>query len=112
MTVIYTDRDVSLHHQADGLSVRGDVDVTSAAALAAEGSRWLVSQLPAAVSFDFSDVATPRNVALSVLLQWLRTCHQQHIDVTAIALSAPLERLAGLAELDALIKSPDEKPVH
>lgn len=112
MTVIYTDREVSLHHQAEGLSVQGDVDVTSAAALAAEGSRWLVDQHPATVALDFSAVVTPRNVALSVLLQWLRTCHEHHISVVSIALSAPLMRLAELAELEALIKAPDEKPAH
>jgi phospholipid transport system transporter-binding protein len=111
VTVIYTDRDVSLHHQAEGLSVKGDVDVTSAAALAAEGSRWLAEHHPATVTLDFSEVATPRNVALSVLLQWLRTCHQYRIRVTSIVLSAPLQRLAELAELDALIQAPDEQPV-
>lgn len=108
MTVIFTDRDVSLHQQADGLSVQGDVDIASAAALAAEGARWLASQQPETVAFDFSEVATPRNVALSVLLQWLRTCHQHRIRVTSIVLSAPLQRLAELAELDALIQAPDE----
>jgi len=112
VTVLYTDHDVSLHHQGEGLSVQGDVDVTSAAALAAEGSRWLAEQHPATVTLDFSEVATPRNVALSVLLQWLRTCHQHQISVISIALSAPLMRLAELAELEALIKAPDEKPAH
>ncbi|MCA1771304.1 MAG: STAS domain-containing protein [Halomonas sp.] len=108
MTAIFTDRDVSLHQQAEGLSVQGDVDIASAAALAAEGTRWLTDQRPEAVAFDFSKVSTPRNVALSVLLQWMRTCHLHHIRVTSIALSAPLERLAELAELDALINAPYE----
>ncbi|MCW4148347.1 STAS domain-containing protein [Halomonas sp. 18H] len=111
MTVIFTDRHVSLHQQADGLSVQGDVDIASAAALAAEGARWLASQKPETVAFDFSKVATPRNVALSVLLQWLRTCHEYRIRVTSIALSAPLQRLAELAELDALIRAPGEQSV-
>lgn len=111
MTVIFTDRGVSLRQQADGLSVEGDVDIASAAALAAEGSRWLSSQQPETVAFDFSKVVTPRNVALSVLLQWLRTCHRYRVRVTSIVLSAPLQRLAELAELDALIQAPDEQPV-
>jgi len=111
VTAIFTDRDVSLCQRADGLSVQGDVDVTSAAALAAEGSRWLAAHHPAAITFDFSEVDTPRNVALSVLLQWLRICHQHRINVISITLSAPLMRLAELAELDALINAPGEKPV-
>lgn len=110
MTVIFTDREVSLHQQAGSLSVKGDVDIASASALAAEGTRWLLDHHPETVVFDFSEVITPRNVALSVLLQWLRTCHQHRIRVMSIALSAPLQRLAELAELDALIHAPDEQP--
>jgi len=90
------------------LQVAGDVDVTSAADLAASGVKWLNQTELTAIAMDFSRVDKASSVAISVLFEWLRICRQRGIQVDTILFSAPLRRLASLAELDALIENPAE----
>ena len=88
------------------LQVAGDVDVTSAADLAASGVKWLKQTELTSIAFDFSRVERASSVAISVLFEWLRICQKRGIQVQTILFSAPLRRLASLAELDALIENP------
>lgn len=106
MTLLLSRSSVSLEALEQTLKVSGEVDVNAAAELAAAGIKWLKSNGLSDVVFDFTGVSTASSVVISVLFEWLRTCHQLQIVVKAIALSAPLARLASLAELDELIAHP------
>ncbi|NDL69611.1 STAS domain-containing protein [Vreelandella alkaliphila] len=107
MTVLLAQPNLSLTAQSHSLVIKGDVHVNAAAEVAAAGVKWLKKAALTNVAFDFSGVNKASSAAISVLFEWLRACHSQGIVVQSIALSAPLERLASLAELDALIKSPN-----
>ncbi|MFB9867557.1 STAS domain-containing protein [Vreelandella sulfidaeris] len=106
MTVLLSLPNVTLRVDNKTLEVIGDVDVTLAAELAACGVEWLQHTEHTSIIFDFSDVQKASSAAISVLFEWLRICQQRAISVDAIRVSAPLRRLASLAELDALIDTP------
>ncbi len=106
MTTLFSRPVLSLDSVDASLQVVGSVDVTLAADLAASGVKWLKQTEFALVTLDFSRVETASSVAISVLFEWLRICQKRHIEVQAIHFSAPLRRLASLAELDALIEHP------
>ncbi|MDQ7727450.1 STAS domain-containing protein [Halomonas sp. SpR8] len=106
MTALFSHPSVTVSVEDTALTVIGDVDVTLAANLAARGVEWLNLTELAAVSLDFSRVDKASSVAISVLFEWLRTCRQRGIQVQAILFSAPMRRLASLAELDELIDHP------
>ncbi|WP_404470925.1 STAS domain-containing protein [Vreelandella venusta] len=107
MTLLLSQSSVSLEAHGHTLKVRGDVDVNAAAELAAAGVKWLKASAIDETAFDFTDVSVASSVAISVLFEWMRTCHRQQIAIASILLSAPLMRLASLAELDELIAHPD-----
>ncbi|WP_083005792.1 STAS domain-containing protein [Halomonas sp. GT] len=107
MTTLLSTPHVSLNAQSCALAVEGDLNVNAAADVAAAGVKWLESARLTDVVLDFSGVSKASSAAISVLFEWLRACHSLRIVVTSIALSAPLERLTSLAELDALIGSPN-----
>ncbi|UYO74116.1 STAS domain-containing protein [Halomonas qinghailakensis] len=107
MTTLLSTSHVSLIAQANTLSVNGDLTVNAAADVAAVGVKWLESAQLTEVTLDFFGVTRASSAAISVLFEWLRACHLLGVVVTSIMLSAPLERLTSLAELDALIKSPN-----
>ncbi|RUR28201.1 STAS domain-containing protein [Vreelandella nanhaiensis] len=96
---------IDLEAEQNTLRVVGDVGMTAAAELAAAGKKWLEATDEKSVVFDFSGVQKASSAIISVLFEWLRTCKAQKIAVSTIMLSAPLERLASLSELDALIHS-------
>ncbi|MGE6605905.1 STAS domain-containing protein [Halomonas sp. NPDC076908] len=106
MTALFTHPSVSLNVEDAVLFVVGDVNVTLAADLAAIGVKWLQATEHTSVIFDFNQVNKASSVAISVLFEWLRACQTRDIDVQAIHFSAPLRRLASLAELDNLIDHP------
>ncbi|PRY66139.1 phospholipid transport system transporter-binding protein [Vreelandella songnenensis] len=106
MTRLLSQPLATLDVEQSTLRVTGDVGMTAAAELAAAGAKWLETGGEKAVGFDFSGVEKASSAVMSVLFEWLRTCKRHHIEVSAITLSAPLERLAALSELDALIHSP------
>ena len=106
MTALFSDPSVTVNVEDATLMVVGDVDVTLAADLAASGVKWLKHTELTAISFDFSRVERASSVAISVLFEWLRICQQRAIQVQTIHFSAPLRRLASLAELDDLIEQP------
>lgn len=106
MTVLFSRASVTVVEEGETLLVAGDVDVTLAADVAASGVQWLQSTSLTAVTLDFSQVNKASSVAISVLFEWLRVCQQRAISVQAIHFSAPLLRLASLAELDDLIEHP------
>ncbi|PCF97222.1 STAS domain-containing protein [Vreelandella nigrificans] len=108
MTLLLSRPSVSLDAQGHTLKVSGDVDVNAAAELAAVGMKWLKGSGLNEAAFDFSGVAVASSVAISVLFEWMRTCNSQQIAIESILLSAPLNRLASLAELDELIAHPGE----
>ncbi len=107
MTVLLAQPNLSLTAQSHTLVVKGDVHVNAAAEMAAAGVKWLQTTALTGVAFDFADVTKASSAAISVLFEWLRACHARGIVIQSITLSSPLERLASLAELDALIKSPN-----
>ncbi|MDR5898092.1 STAS domain-containing protein [Halomonas vilamensis] len=106
MTALFSELAVSLEQQNDTLSVSGDVGTNVATALAAAGSKWIAETSLNALHINFEGVEKPSSAAISVLLQWLRLCQQRHIDILSVSLSTPLQRLAHLAELDALLQNP------
>ena len=97
--------EVSLTIQGDALMVAGDLTMNVATEVAAAGVKWLRSAKCLEVCFDFEQVSKASSVAISVLFEWLRACQALQITVRSIVLSAPLKRLASLAELDALTSS-------
>lgn len=107
MTALFSQPSVDVSAEGATLCVVGDVDVTLAADLAASGIKWLHATQYASVTLDFSQVNKASSVAISVLFEWLRACQSAGIKVQAIYFSAPLQRLASLAELDELIAHPD-----
>lgn len=106
MTLLLSQPSVSLEVQGRALKVSGDVDVKAAAELAAVGVKWLKASDLDEAAFDFTGVSIASSVAISVLFEWIRTCNSQQIAIESIVLSAPLMRLASLAELDELIAHP------
>lgn len=106
MTLLLSQPSVSLEVQGRTLKVSGDVDVIAAAELAAAGVKWLKASGLDEAAFDFTAVSMASSVAISVLFEWMRTCSRQKIAIESIVLSAPLMRLASLAELDELIAHP------
>lgn len=106
MTALFSRPSVTVSVEGATLLVVGDVEVTLAADLAASGAKWLKHAELTSISFDFSRVEKASSVAISVLFEWLRICRQRGIQIQAILFSAPLRRLASLAELDALIDQP------
>ncbi|RUR32368.1 STAS domain-containing protein [Vreelandella andesensis] len=107
MTTLLSTPHVSLTAQSCTLGVQGDLNVNAAAEVAAAGVKWLESAHLTEVALNFAEVSKASSAAISVLFEWLRACHSLGIVVTSIALSTPLERLTSLAELDALIDSPN-----
>ncbi|WP_252107523.1 MULTISPECIES: STAS domain-containing protein [unclassified Halomonas] len=97
---------VTLSQSGEGLVVEGDLTMNVAANVAAAGTQWLENEATSRVAFDFTGVQMASSVAISVLLEWLRTCRERELEVERITLSAPLMRLAVLAELDELIAHP------
>lgn len=106
MTALFSRPGVTVSEENATLVVTGDVEVSLAAELAASGVKWLKQTELTTISLDFSRVEKASSVAISVLFEWLRTCRRRGIQVQAILLSVPLNRLASLAELDALIEHP------
>ncbi|EHJ91324.1 STAS domain-containing protein [Vreelandella boliviensis] len=107
MTALFSRPSVTVNVEEATLLVVGDVEVTLAADLAASGVKWLKHTELTLISLDFSRVEKASSVAISVLFEWLRICRQRGIRVQAIHFSAPLRRLASLAELDSLIEQPE-----
>lgn len=106
MSALFSEQDVRLDQQEDTLSVSGDVGTNIAAALAAAGGKWIAETSLNALHINFDGVEKASSAAISVLLQWLRMCQQRHIAILSVSLSVPLQRLAHLAELDALLQDP------
>ena len=106
MTVLFSRPSVTVSVENTTLLVEGDVEVSLAADLAACGVKWLKQAELPSLTLDFSRVEKASSAAISVLFEWLRACRQREIKVQAIRFSAPLRRLASLAELDALIDHP------
>ncbi|KKO07495.1 hypothetical protein LCGC14_0054510 [marine sediment metagenome] len=104
--MLFTHPSVTVSVEGATLVVVGDVDVTLAAGLAASGVKWLQATKHTSVIFDFNQVNKASSVAISVLFEWLRACQMRGIDAEAIYFSAPLRRLASMAELDDLIDHP------
>ncbi len=107
MTALFSHPSVTVSFEDATLLVVGDVDVTLAADLAASGVKWLNHTELTSITLDFSRVEKASSVAISVLFEWLRVCQQRTIQVQAIYFSAPLRRLASLAELNDLIEHPE-----
>nr|WP_284046906.1 STAS domain-containing protein [Halomonas llamarensis] len=103
---MFFEQDVRLDQQEDTLSVSGDVGTNAAAALAEAGGLWIADTSLSALHINFDGVEKASSAAISVLLQWLRMCQQHHIAILSVSLSAPLQRLAHLAELEALLQNP------
>lgn len=106
MTLLLSQSQVSLKVEQGALYVAGDAGMATAAELAAVGSKWLKATELNAVALDFSGVQKASSAVVSVLFEWLRTCQACEITVSDVMLSAPLERLAALSEVEALIHSP------
>ncbi len=108
MTTLFSRQGVSLTAQEAALEVSGNLGAGVAAALAEAGQRWLERPEKPALTLDFRGVEKASSAAISVLLQWLRVCRACRITVEQIRLSEPLQRLASLAELDALFAQPNK----
>jgi phospholipid transport system transporter-binding protein len=106
VTTLFSHPSVDVTAKGATLCIVGDVDVTLAAELAASGVKWLHATQDTSVTLDFRQVNKASSVAISVLFEWLRACQASGIKVDAIYFSAPLKRLASLAELDDLIANP------
>lgn len=102
MTSLLSRSEVTLSVQDDTLLVAGDLVMSAAADVAARGVQWLRESERSSVRLDFAQISKASSVALSVLFEWLRACQALQITVRSIVLSPPLQRLASLAELDAL----------
>lgn len=86
------------------LAVTGEVGFDSAAAMARAGSAWLAArEAGGRVVFDLSGVGRISSAALSVLLEWTRQARDAGLEVAAVRLSAPLQRLTRVAGLDTLL---------
>lgn len=103
MSILFSHQGVQLEQHADTLWVSGDVDATTAAGVAAAGNQWLENTANRELNINFEKVGKASSAALSILLQWVRSCRQRGIVLLSVALSSPLKRLAVLAELDALL---------
>ncbi|MGS2743133.1 STAS domain-containing protein [Halomonas sp. LS-001] len=103
MSILFSHQGVQLEQRGDALWVSGDVDATTAAGVAAAGNQWLAGTASRELSISFEEVGKASSAALSILLQWVRTCRHRQIALLSVALSPPLKRLADLAELDALL---------
>lgn len=108
MTVLFEAGDACLDQQENTLHLIGDVDVVQAADIAQAGLAWLSNGKgkDLGIRLDLSQVRSPSTAALSILLQWVRRCHEGGIRVNALTLSLPLQQLASLAELDDVIAMP------
>ena len=106
MTTLFSRPGVTVDAEDATLQVVGDVDVALAADLAASGVTWLKQAELTSLTLDFSRVEKASSAAISVLFEWLRICRQRGIQIQTILFSAPLRRLASLAELDTLIDQP------
>lgn len=105
MTSLLSRPEVTLAVQGDTLVAVGDLAMSAATDVAACGVKWLRQSECSEVRFDFGQITKASSVALSVLFEWLRTCQALRITVRSIVLSVPLQRLASLAELEALTSS-------
>mgnify|MGYP000305918203 CR=1 FL=1 len=86
------------------LLVTGVVSFAEASAMAEAGRVWLADQpADSEVAFDLRGVGRVSSAALSVLLEWTRQARDAGVNVSAVYLSAPLERLTRVAELDTLL---------
>ena len=103
MSILFSRQGVQLEQRGDTLWVSGDVDATTAAGVAAAGNQWLAGTANRELNINLEKVGKASSAALSILLQWVRTCRQREIALLSVALSLPLRRLADLAELDALM---------
>ncbi|MFG6666753.1 lipid asymmetry maintenance protein MlaB [Halomonas sp. HNIBRBA4712] len=108
MSRLLTLEGVTLDQREQTLFLEGDLTMHAAARVAAAGVDWLEREAPSQAAFDFTGIKSATSVALSVLLEWLRTCRARAIIVSRIELSEPLTRLATLAELDELIAHPGQ----
>ena len=106
MTVLLSQSQVSLKAEQGTLYVAGDAGMATAAELAAVGNKWLKATELNAVALDFSGVQKASSAVISVLFEWLRTCQAREITVSGVTLSAPLERLTSLSEIESLIHPP------
>ncbi|MGM0535944.1 MAG: STAS domain-containing protein [Pseudomonadota bacterium] len=104
MSILLEQRDSRLESDGRRLAVTGEVGFEAATAMAEAGSSWLVGR-PAGseVVFDLSGVGRVSSAALSVLLEWTRQARDAGVEVTAVRLSTPLERLTRVAGLDTLL---------
>lgn len=106
MTTLFSRHGVVLTATADGLEVSGNLGTGVAADLATAGEQWLTRGEAASLTLDFRGVERASSAAISVLLQWLRTCRGCDVSVDQVRLSEPLRRLTQLAELDTLFDRP------
>ncbi|HCR97662.1 MULTISPECIES: STAS domain-containing protein [Halomonas] len=106
MTRLLSLSQLSLKASQNTLCVTGDVGMDAAAELAAAGKKWLQATEQRDVAFDFNGVHKASSAVISVLFEWMRTCQSRSITVNAVTLSAPLERLALLSEIESLIHPP------
>ena len=103
MSSLFSYQGVELEQRGDTLWVSGGVDATTAAALAAAGNQWMANTSSHELCVSFEGVDKASSAALSVLLEWMRTSRQYSLSITSVDLSAPLRRLAELAELETLL---------
>ena len=104
MTQLLSRDHLKLTADSRRLAVVGSVATEEAAELAAVGVAWLNQHVPEGVELDLTGVDDASSAALSVLFEWLRACRRSQVGINRIALSAPLKRLASLAELDEVIQ--------
>lgn len=109
MSQLFYQHGIELDHHDQTLWVTGPVGATTAAALAAAGNAWLASTSSRALHINFESVDMASSAALSVLLEWMRVSRQYSLCIESVALSAPLRRLADLAELETLLMSSASK---
>lgn len=104
MSVLLEQRSSCLEADGGQLAVTGEVGFEVAAAMAVAGSAWLAGRPSGSeVVFDLSGVGRVSSAALSVLLEWTRQAREAGVEVAAVRLSAPLERLTRVAGLDTLL---------
>ncbi|MCM5703119.1 STAS domain-containing protein [Larsenimonas salina] len=98
---LFDEDDVSLEATDDGrLVIAGRPGFDHASELRRIGIQFLERRTATdALTLDASEVANTSSATISVLLEWLRTCQSQGIDVARIRLSPTLK---GLAEVTAL----------
>ncbi|MBB3183519.1 phospholipid transport system transporter-binding protein [Halomonas fontilapidosi] len=104
MSVLLEQHSSSLEVDGSCLAVTGEVGFEGASAMAGAGSAWLAEQPSGTeVVFDLSGVGRVSSAALSVLLEWTRQARDAGVEVAAVRLSVPLERLTRVAGLDTLL---------